>query len=564
MIPPFFWPLLLWPLGLALSLWPVVSSIPSITSITLIGKYLPADPGDTRFCMYALEHGYRWLARMPGHLSFWDPPFFFPAKNIMAYSETLITSAPLYWLWRVLLHAPDPAYGFWLLSVMSLNYWFFYLWVRRDFDLKPWAAALGAFLFAFGSPRVSQLGHPQLMPQFFSVLAIHALIRIFSTPSTHLNFRRGFGWIGVFFLSCVAQLWTSFYLGWFLAMTLFGLTCWAFCKALWRSRIIETIKSYRKAFIFWGAISILTLIPYAQHYGAVSRQVGMGDFGRVGPWIPKLSSWLYMGRGSWLYNWMHELEPWGLILKNGIAHEHAIGVGFLSLILSLAGLYLEKGRTSIRILGVAAAGLFVASTRFFPHVALWGILYEVLPAAGAIRAVARVGLITLIPLSLGLALWFNRRKTVWVPVLLGAFCILEQAHSIAYYDNSQSIAEIAEFSKLIDPARCRYFFLSPRFMPDALDIPGTASRFWRNQPGARRISWRYQLDAMWVGLATGVPTLNGYSGNFPPGWGDSMFQNGILTPADITRLDGDLTHWLQHEGLSREGLCWISPEMREQ
>jgi hypothetical protein len=36
-------------------------------------------------------------------------------------------------------------------------------------------------------------------------------------------------------------------------------------------------------------------------------------------------------------------------------------------------------------------------------------------------------------------------------------------------------------------------------------------------PAHRGRSW-HQLDAMWAARRTGVPTLNGYSGNSPPGW----------------------------------------------
>ena len=42
----------------------------------------PGDLADTRFNNIILEHDYQWL--IGSQESLWDPPFFYPAKNMLA------------------------------------------------------------------------------------------------------------------------------------------------------------------------------------------------------------------------------------------------------------------------------------------------------------------------------------------------------------------------------------------------------------------------------------------------------------------------------------------------
>ena len=80
-------PIALWLIGLFLSMRPMILSL---------GRLMPEDPGDTRFNSYILEHGFRWITRNPMHLSLWDPPFFYPEKNVFAYSDYLLGTAPFF------------------------------------------------------------------------------------------------------------------------------------------------------------------------------------------------------------------------------------------------------------------------------------------------------------------------------------------------------------------------------------------------------------------------------------------------------------------------------------
>ena len=113
---------------------------------------IQTDLGDTRLVHYLLEHGYRWVRGDPGHRDLWSPPFFYPVKNVAAFSELLLGVGPAYWLYRVLGASPDLAFGLWMVSMSVLNYAAGLLLFRRGLGFGMLAAAAGASLVAFGAP----------------------------------------------------------------------------------------------------------------------------------------------------------------------------------------------------------------------------------------------------------------------------------------------------------------------------------------------------------------------------------------------------------------------------
>src|SRR5262249_7559842 len=61
---------------------------------------LQTDPGDTLLNLYILEHSWQWLTRTDYCGTLWSPPFFHPQPGVLAYSENLLGTAPVYWALR--------------------------------------------------------------------------------------------------------------------------------------------------------------------------------------------------------------------------------------------------------------------------------------------------------------------------------------------------------------------------------------------------------------------------------------------------------------------------------
>jgi hypothetical protein len=60
-----------------------------------------------------------------------------------------------------------------------------------------------------------------------------------------------------------------------------------------------------------------------------------------------------------------------------------------------------------------------------------------------------------------------------------------------------------------------------------------------------------QTDALWISQKTGLPTLHGLAGWFPPGW-------HLLSPGDYS---AGVRNWIAHSGL-REQVCLYERSVR--
>src|SRR6476646_7358941 len=119
-------------------------------------RLVPGDAGDTRFVQLLMEYGYRWLGGHEGGRPYWDLPVFYPVKNALAYSESMLGVAPFYWIWRLLGFGPDTSYSLWLITVLAATFAAGYLLFRRGLGFGELAASAGAWFLAFGSPRIAQ------------------------------------------------------------------------------------------------------------------------------------------------------------------------------------------------------------------------------------------------------------------------------------------------------------------------------------------------------------------------------------------------------------------------
>jgi hypothetical protein len=185
------------------------------------------DIGDSRLINYFLEHNDRWFRGDPNHAGIWDPPFFYPARNIAAHSDTMTATTPVYSAFRAAGLAPDTSFQLWMMTMSVLNYAVAFHLLHRRLRVSVPAASVGAFLFAFGNPRICQLNHQQLMPQFLGLISLDALFGLFPGRNVPL-WQRALLW-PTFTAGVIAQLTTGVYLGWFLIFS-YGI---ALVAAVW-------------------------------------------------------------------------------------------------------------------------------------------------------------------------------------------------------------------------------------------------------------------------------------------------------------------------------------------
>ena len=243
---------------------------------------------------------------------------------------------------------------------------------------------------------------------------------------------------------------------------------------------------------------------------------------------------MYAGTDSWLFG---RAAGWSAMHGMTMEHELRLGLGFVTPALAVAGLWRRRMRAEVAIVSIVGAALWLLATEYVPDFSVWRAVYEVVPGARAIRAVSRIVLVVLLPLSLGLALavselWRSRWRWAAIPPVV--LCGAEQARRIPSYDAEAVHAQVEAVSARVG-ADCQAFL----YTPIESDEP----------------PWMIHLNAMWAGLERGIPTLNGYTGQTPPDW--DFDPPSLSAPPDSARIQRALDHWVAIHQLDASRICWV-------
>ncbi|UQZ91432.1 hypothetical protein C4J81_19230 (plasmid) [Deltaproteobacteria bacterium Smac51] len=451
---------------------------------------LPGDNGDGRFNHYILEHGWQWISGNPLHSEFWNAPFFYPTENVMAYSDILLGTAPIYWFNRLVGFNVFSSFQLWLAALCILNFSSFYLLLRRIFNFSQIPSASGAFLFAFCAPRIFKFGHIQMAAAFFSVFFIYFICKFYQSH------KDGSGNAPVFLSAAAAclvlQLYAGFYLGWFLV---FGVSVFFPVTVLFpgsRKVVFDVIRLRYPSLLICAILSAAALYPMASHYLEAQGAVGSRSFGEVASMMPRLESWF--NGPSFIYRRLRDFSL-------PMSHEHLIGIGFFSLITCIVGLYFTFKRNIWGKCLVVTAFIVFFLPLWIMNGVIWRVIWEIYPGASAIRALVRIFYFLLIALSIGFAAASQRRGFLGQCFLAAVLIAESFMWGIFVYDRDRAqtlVAEIAEHAEKFDGP---FLLLS-------------------GAPDLESANYMNGLDAMWASLMADRPTINGYSGWAPRDYRD--------------------------------------------
>jgi hypothetical protein len=492
------------------------------------------DEGDTRFNNYLLEHSYQWLKGSPLHKSLWDLPIFYPQRNTFAYSDVMVSFAPAYWFWRVVVRQPDTAFQFWMFTATTLNFGLMVYLLRRLLKLSTLAATCGGVLFAAAEMRTCQIGHQQLYCQVYVMLALIAVFKLFS-PAARSRLAAA-GWISLLVGSMVLQLWGGFYIGFFMVLLGIVMAMWAVALRGTRAKLLAVVWRNKIAVMAALLAAAAVLYPLVGHYLVTYQENPERQFENVQPMLPQPQAWLFMGWRNTCYYW---LKFYGLFWHMPAKHEKILGLGFVTLAAAGTGLVLNWRKPSALLLLLMAISIVGLTTLFMDRYTLWYLVYHAVPGAKAIRAVARLGVFLLIPASFGFAWCIAavERKAAWLAVLLAAVCIFEQveiADPWSQYDKYAARNRVAALAAAVPRDAVASYASSSEDRPDALA----------------------QMDAVWAVENCGVPTINGYSGTTPRGY-ELGHDAKIVTAGDMEQLRGELQGWVKEKGLDGRKIVWL-------
>jgi hypothetical protein len=494
---------------------------------------MQGEPVDTRLVTYILEHSYRWLRGMPAHQSLWSPPVFYPAPNTFAYSDSMLSVAPVYWLLRFVGLSPDTALQWWMLVIGTLNYLVCYVLLRRVVRVERAGAALGALLFAFGGARIAQIRHQQLLPHFYTLVALFAVIRLFETRAASEQRAREWRWPALFITGVVAQCYAEVYLAWFLILSLAIAAAWALAVPRYRRAFLSGLRRHALVLTVASFAGLVALAPLIVHYGAAAREAGYWDFSMIASMLPRLQSWLYMGSQSWLY---HRLAATDIMRAIPMEHEQRIGLGIITTIGIIWGLWSARRRPMVGLTALTALTLVVLTLQWPGGLTAWHLVYTLVPGARAIRAVSRICLILLFPAAVGVALATDRlRAHRWLVAALAAIVALEQGQALLAYGKTAARTRATLVAEHVEPG-CRAFLFT--------------ALHGKEDP------WLYHVDAMWAEMTLAIPTINGYSGKGPPGW--PFYAAVVRDSASDAALNQGLAAWLAQWKVDPRTVCRVT------
>lgn len=495
------------------------------------------DFGDSRYVALVMEHTYSALFLGWPDSVFHTAWAFFPIKNTIFYSDNLFGNQPIYAFFRLMGLPVYNAYQAWMLLSSALNYIVMYLYLVRGLRLHRLAAVGAAFFFAFGIFRSYFLNHPQLIPNFYSVAALWALSAYFRDhPSPWRTWL-----LPIAGLMTGLQCWAGHYNGWYLLFLLMWIAAWVCLRPSRVKYLWGDVLRYPRNWLLGVLTLFCMLAPYVYSYLNVQKILPPKKYAEVLPYLPYPENMLRGAKQSALF---------GDIYSSVIDATHgplpdqswAMFLGFipsLAIILCTAIMcwHLVRRRRH-QVLPEFRISVFcfwliylfgVHLPSWLGGAALWKFVFYNIPGGSALRAGARIDILLAIPTAIMLAWLLNRllearyRKAgTLVAAFLCAFAIAESRSSNDYtYSIASNERHLATIRQQLlnrpNGQRCRTFYLTrPSNPADA------------------------HVDAMWLAFTERIPTLNGYSGNKPPGW--NLDDVGLTTSEDLAT-------WLQANGL---------------
>jgi hypothetical protein len=306
-------------LALALALFVALTAVMTYPQVFRMADGVH-DPGDPLMVTWVLSWVAHQLPIAPARI--FDANIFYPERNTLAYSETLLVpgllSAPLYWLG----FGPILIYNLVFLSGFALSGVGVALLVRR-LTGNAGAAIVAGIVFAFPPYRIDHYAHLQLQQTQFIPLAMWAFHRLLDTG----RLRDGV-LLGVF---TVCQMLSCMYYGIFL-IPYMAVVCG------WMLIADRTMPGRRLAALaIAAAIVAVVMVPVGRAYLAASRVVGERGRGEVAMNSATFRNYLAPPEANALY---------GKAFARFMDPERRLFPGFVAIALAVVGLLPRRKHTA--------------------------------------------------------------------------------------------------------------------------------------------------------------------------------------------------------------------------
>ena len=512
--------------------------LPSVT-----GGHIPGDIRDGRFNLYLLEHFFRSLCGE--ETSFINAPFYFPFPATIGFSDSHWGTAPIYAFFRFFGIAPMDAFCCWFSVGVLLTFACAYVILRR-LDLGELGSGIGAFLFTFCLPASMQCMHAQLTYRYAVPLGLYFLHRYLTTRLPV--------WGSLTVLCLALQILATFYIGIFLGYLLAAwVLSWVLLKTLHEGApigsalkgLLPSVTGKKSDQFKACGLLLIALVLIASallpNLTAARLYHFARSWGEIESMLPRPASYFLTDVSRIWYSSAPVFASipmrWEQNMFLGVVAVIAVIFAFAGGAAPRQAPVLFLARTSFLLLLVMT--LFVFGKSAYCVVAC-------VPGFNAVRAVSRIILVMVFPAAIMTGLFIERiyqrpsHAVFWriMAVALAGFCLFETVDIKPYRDSKKN------WQKRVDDLESHV-------------VAAVGRPVVRNevivclQPAKERMDcpdWVLELDAMLLAQKLGLRTLNGYSGNEPPGW------RRICNRDDIAGVIASANSFRKKNGLSSVSL----------
>lgn len=492
----------------ALALWLLRAQIAGGFSHVL------GDVNDTSIEIAILEH---WFNVLRGRSSWSQTNFFFPHAGTLGYNDGYFLYGMLYALPRLL--GADPYLAAHIVHVVVRLAAFpaFLAFATLALRIRFGFALAGATVFTLGNNLTIHTLHAQLLSVALVPLCgwlLYAAVDAASRGDHRRLLSLGSG----FALVYGAWALTAFYTLWFF-------TFFCACLALWMAlRHRRVVQSWLRRLDGRGLASLAvvavlclgSLLPFLRLYLPKASETGMHVFAHLRDQLPAPVDLVNIGLGNHLYGGLVRALaetsgfPWEF-------SERQMGLtpGVVALFLVAAAALWWRGRAAgtpparlwlAQDLALVTIGTCLLTFSVSGHSA-WQAVYEFVPGAKAIRAVARYYIVLAVPVVAVGMYWLALQRSRIARIggaALCAFLVLEQLNMAAATAIDRGAATARLEAAKPYPGACRAFFVVD-------DRPAAAGN-------ASDALYRHNVEAMLLAEVLGLPTINGFSSFLPPDW----------------------------------------------
>jgi hypothetical protein len=466
---------------------------------------ITGDRGDARLVIFLHEH---WWRVWHGDASWRSPDMFFPAEGTLGYSDTFFLNQLVYVPLRFVGFDQFVAFQLTLIALTAVGFASLFTLLHRYIGVALAPTCLLSAVGVFANNVFIDTGHPQIYSISIMALIVLVFVASWQSPSSR---RRRLGAFGGGVLVGLL-LWTAYYFGWFLVF-FGGLTIVVAGAIGWiahgRAAVVAVIADRWRMAV--AAISGLAVgvIPFLATYLPVLDDSDLRTYDQVAELAPRPLDLVNVGRHN---------VAWGWLVEPLLDHDARLDTLYRAaaptpLLLVVTGIATATLAIRLRRGTLPAVGVVGLATCLVTWFALllpvqfefggaWAWVHRFVPGASALRLYSRSEVVASALACLSIAAWLRIRQddrtTVdelqgrdgprrpdWLVVGVLMLIAFEQANTTDGFRQFDRPDELALLDASRDaPAACDAFYVTD------LELRGTDHSL----------------------------TLNGYSGQAPPGW----------------------------------------------